>query len=134
MADQVHQVRRILAVMDRESRIEADLFGDVAQQPGAYAMERPGPCHGVGQHAGLVAHHPPADPLDPADHLACGPARERHQQDAPRIGAIDDQVGDPVRQGVGLARPGAGDDQQGRGRFGPPILDAMLNRLPLLRV
>ena len=52
------------------------------------------------------------DALDPPRHLGGGAAREGQQQDAARIGAAHDQVGDPVRQRVGLARAGAGDDEQ----------------------
>ena len=134
MADQVHQVGRVLAVVDREGGVETDLLGDIAQKPRADPVERAGPGHGVGQHRGLVAHDPSADALHPAGHLAGGPAREGHQQDAPGIGAIDDQVGDAVRQRVGLARPGAGDDQQRPGRVRPPRLHAMLDGLPLLGI
>jgi hypothetical protein len=36
-------------------------------------------------------------------------------RDAARIDAVDDQIGDPVRQGVGLARSPSGDDEQRRG-------------------
>ena len=100
--DHVHQVRRVLAVVDRECRIQPDLLGDVAQQPRAHPVGGPGPGHGVGQHRGLVAHHPPADALDPAGHLASGAAREGLQQDALGIGAVDDQMGDAMRQSVGF--------------------------------
>ena len=41
--DQVHQVGGILAVVDRELGIEADLVGVVAQQPRADAVEGAGP-------------------------------------------------------------------------------------------
>jgi hypothetical protein len=53
------------------------------------------------------------DPPDAPRHLGGGPAGEGHQQDLAGIGTIDDQVGHPVRQGVGLAGPGAGDDERG---------------------
>ena len=48
----------------------------------------------------------------PALHFRRRPARERQQQDALRIGAAADQVRDAVGERVGLARAGAGDDQQ----------------------
>ena len=60
----------------------------------------------------VAAEHLAGDALDARGHLRGGAARKRHQQDAARIGALDDQMGDAVRQRVGLARPGAGDDQQ----------------------
>ena len=64
--------------------------------------------------AGLVAHHLAGDPLDPAGHLGGGAARKRHQQDAPRVGAVDDQMGDAMGQRVGLAGARAGDHQERR--------------------
>ena len=64
------------------------------------------------------------DALDAARHLGGGAAREGQQQDAARIGAVDDQVGDAVGERVGLARAGAGDDQQRPGVVldGAPLL------------
>jgi hypothetical protein len=47
------------------------------------------------------------DTVRPPLHLRCGPPREGEQQDAGWVGAIDDQVRDAMRQGVGLARAGA---------------------------
>ena len=61
---------------------------------------------------GVAAEHLAGDALDAPRHLRRGAAREGHQQDAARIGAVDDQMRDAVRQRVGLARAGAGDDQQ----------------------
>ena len=60
--------------------------------------------------------HLAADPLDPPRHLGRRAARKGHQQDAARIGAVDDQMRDAVGQGIGLARPRAGDDQERRSR------------------
>ena len=51
--------------------------------------------------------------LDPAEHLGGGAAREGEQQDAPRVGAALDEVGDAVDERGGLAGAGAGDDEQG---------------------
>ena len=52
------------------------------------------------------------DRLDPAQHLGGGAAREREQQDAPRVGAALDEVGDAVHERGRLAGAGAGDDEQ----------------------
>ena len=56
---------------------------------------------------------------DPLAQLGRGLVRERHREDPPRRHALDaDQVRDPVGQHAGLARAGAGQDQQravGRG-------------------
>ena len=50
--------------------------------------------------------------LDPAQHLGGGAAREREQQDAARVGAALDEVGDAVHERGRLAGAGAGDDEQ----------------------
>ena len=132
MPDQIHQVGGILAVVDREGGIEADLVGIFAQQPRADTMEGAGPGQRVGHDAGIVAHHLAGDPLDAPGHFGGGAAREGHQQDAAGIGAVDDQMGDPMRQRVGLAGSGAGDHQQGR--EGARSRCAMLDGAPLFRI
>ena len=134
MPDQVHQVGGILAIVDREIGIEPDLVGIVAQQPRADAVEGAGPGQRVGHDAGALPHDASRDPLDPSRHLGGGAARKRHQQNPPRIGAVDDQVRDAVRQGVGLAGPGAGDDEERRARRAVLLPDAVLDGPPLLRI
>ena len=47
----------------------------------------------------------------PLRHLASGAAGKCHQQDASRVGAVDDQMGDAMGQRVGLAGAGTGNDQ-----------------------
>jgi hypothetical protein len=119
--------------MNGESRIEADPSRIVAQEPGADPMEGPGPKR-IGHDTGAVADHPARDSLDPPRHLGGGPAREGHQQDFAGIGAIDDQVGYPVRQGVGLAGSRAGNDEQWPARRRIVLPDAMLDSPPLFRI
>ncbi len=55
----------------------------------------------------------PQDAVHAPQHLAGGAPGEGQQQDAARVGAGSDLVGDTVGQGGGLARAGAGHDQQG---------------------
>ena len=50
--------------------------------------------------------------LGSARHLVCRTARKGQQQDAARIGALRDDMGDSMCKGVGLAGPGSGDHQQ----------------------
>ena len=114
MPNKIHQVGGILAVVDGEGGIEPDLIGIVAQKPRADAMEGASPAQRVGHHAGVLAHHFSRDPLDAFAHLRRGAAREGHQQDAAGIGAVDDQMGDPMGEGVGLAGAGAGNDEERR--------------------
>jgi MmyB-like transcription regulator ligand binding domain len=104
MADQVHQVGGILAVVDRELGIKPDLVGVVAQQARADAVKRAGPGQCIRHDAGIVAHHLAGDAFDPLRHLGCRSAREGHQQDAARIGAIDDEVSQHQSDLVRVAR------------------------------
>src|ERR1700730_17233677 len=53
---EVHQIGRVLAVMNGESRIESDLACIVPQEPGADPMEGPGP-ERIGHDTGAVAHN-----------------------------------------------------------------------------
>jgi hypothetical protein len=129
---EVHQIGRVLPVVNGESRIEADLSRIVAQEPGADPMEGPGPKR-IGHEPGVIANHPARDSLDPPCHFGGGPPREGHQQDFAGIGAIDDQVGHPVRQGVGLAGPSPGNDEQWPARR-IVLPDAMLDSPPLFRI
>ena len=65
----------------------------------------------------------PSDALGAPLHLGRGAAREGQQQDAVRVGAVDDEMRDAVGERVGLARARAGDHQQR-----PPVrADAMLD-------
>ena len=82
----------------------------------------------------MLPHDASRDPLDPSRHLGGGAARERHQQNPPRIGAVDDQVRDAVRQGVGLAGPRAGDHEERQPRRAVLLPDAVLDGPPLLRI
>jgi hypothetical protein len=112
MPDQIHQVRRVLAIVNRKGWIEADLIGVFAEQSGTDTMESTGPAERVRHDACIVAQDLPGDPFDPFRHFGRGASRERHQQDSARVGAADDEMGDTVGEGVRLARSSAGDDQQ----------------------
>jgi hypothetical protein len=47
--DQIHQVRRVLAIVNGESRIEADLVGIFTKQSGTDTVEGAGPTERVSQ-------------------------------------------------------------------------------------
>ena len=112
----------------------ADLVGILAQQPGADAMEGAGPGQRIGHDVGTLPHDPACDAFDPARHLGGGPARERHQQNPSGIGAVDDQVGNPVRQRVGLARSGTRDHEKRYPGRAVILPHAVLDGSPLLRI
>lgn len=112
MPDQVHEVGGVFAIMDCEGGIQADLLGILAQQPGTDAVvgSSPGQCvrHDPGV---VVTQHLARDPFDPLGHLGRGTPRKRHQQDPARVGALNDQMGDPMGEGVGLSGPRSCDHQ-----------------------
>ncbi len=77
--------------------------GVFTQETRADAVEGTGPGQRVRHHAGIVAHDLAGDPLNALGHLASRATRECHQQYPSGIGAIDDQMGDAMGEGVGLA-------------------------------
>ena len=134
MAGKVQEIGGIFPVMNRETGIEADLLRIVAQDSRADPMERAGPCQCVGHDARVGAHRQGADALDAARHLGSRPTGESHQQDAARIGAVDDQMGDAMGERVSLARSRPGDDQERARRRAVLLPDAMLDGLSLFGI
>ena len=132
VADEVHEVGGILAIMNGEGRADPDPLGIFAQQPRADAVEGPGPGQRRARGGRAEARHRSDDPLDTPRHFRRRPAREGHQQDATRVGAVDDQIGDAMRKGVGLAGARAGDDEQRRALLALPR--GIGRREPLVRV
>ena len=74
MADQVHQVARILPVMDRERRIEPDVAGVEAKEPRPDRMKGAGPGDWSERRQVRGPERRGHDPLDPAGHLGRGSA------------------------------------------------------------
>ena len=62
-----------------------------------------------------------------------GPSRERHQQDAAWVRAVDDQVRDPMGERVGFARSGASDNEKRRSNSAA-LCHAMLDSAALLGI
>ena len=136
MADEIHQIGRILAIVDGEAGRKPDRFRIFAQKPRADGVECAGPGQDIGQGAGAAAAAPTdkvgEDAVYPSRHLRRGAPREGQQHDAARIGAVFDEIGDAVRQRRGLAGPGAGDNEQRPGVAKRPT--AMLDGAALLRI
>ncbi len=109
-ARHVHEVLGVAAVHDREVRLHADVAGVDAEQAGGGGVEGAAP-DAVGGAAGTVAARR-EHRLHPAQHLGGGAAREGEQQDAARVGAALDEVGDAMHERGRLAGAGAGDDEQ----------------------
>jgi hypothetical protein len=64
MPDQIHQIGGILAIMDRERRLESNLASIIAQEPRTDAVERSGPGECVRHDAGAIPHRLAGDSLD----------------------------------------------------------------------
>ena len=69
------------------------------------------------------------DPRGTACHFRCGAAGESQEQDATRIGALEDKVSDPVSKRVRLAGPSACDDQKRAARAA--LVEAVFDCGPL---
>jgi heavy metal translocating P-type ATPase/RND family efflux transporter MFP subunit len=110
VADEIHQIGGVFAIMNGEGGIEPDGAGIFAQKPRADRVKRAGPGEYIAAARG--AQRLGADALDAARHLGGGAAGEGHQQHALRIGATDDEMRDPMGERVRLSRAGARDDQQ----------------------
>ena len=91
-----------------------------------------GPSQCVRHDLGVVAHHLARDAFDPPGHLGGGATGKRHQQDPAGIGTLNDQMRDPMGEGVGLSGARAGNDEQGRCGQSPG--GPVLNRPPLLGI
>ncbi len=123
----IHQVGGVPAIEDGKPRIEAEVVGITPEQAICDGVKRAGPRQHALRSPGAV-HSGQCladDGLDTPRHLLRRAAREGQQQDAFRADTLDDQVGNPVRQGHRLAGSRAGNDQQrtraerGAGRFLP---------------
>jgi hypothetical protein len=102
--DLLHERLLIVRVIDDEPAADPDRLAVLAQDPGAQRVERSG-------------HHVAAALADQADDalpkLGRSPVGERDGEDLPGRDVLDaDEIGDPVGQDAGLARSGAGEDQQ----------------------
>ena len=103
----IDQVGRVLAVEQGETRIQPHHLGVLAQQAVGHGVEGPGP----GQGSFEIAL-PRRQSRRPTGHLDRSSAGEGEQEDAPRIHPASHERRHPMRQGLGLARPGPSNDQQ----------------------
>ena len=117
VARDIHQVGCIATVENREARIEAEVMGELSQQAIADRMKGARPGQDAGRQWAVfpAGERLPQYRLDAARHFHRCAARERQQQDAPGIDALDDEVGDSMRQRHGLAGARARNDQQRSG-------------------
>src|SRR4029450_10204593 len=73
-------------------------------------------------------------PFHPPGHVNGGSSRKGQQQDAVRINTVDDQVSDPVGEGLGLASTRASNHKQGFCIDGGAVFNAMFDSVALLPV
>jgi hypothetical protein len=104
--DEPDQPARVVGVVHRERRADAEVLGLAPQDANAHRVERGDP-HRVGP--------PPDESVDPILHLGRGLVGEGDRHDLAGVRpALGEQPGDAVGEHTSLARPGAGDDQQRR--------------------
>jgi len=133
MSDQVHQVGGIFAVVDGKGGIEPYLFGIFPEKARTDRVESAGPYKRVAEGRRVGPHYLARDPRDPAGHLCGRSSREGHQQDAPGVSAVDNEVRNPVGQRIGFARASASNDEERRSH-NAPLRHAMLDGAALLRI
>jgi hypothetical protein len=102
----------VAAVDDAEVRRQAELGRMVAQQPGGHAVEGARPGQLGRRQAAAQAQRLVQQPAGAAFQFGRRTARERHQQDAARVGAVQHQPRHAGGQHHRLARPGTGHHQQ----------------------
>ena len=133
MPCQVHQVGRILTIVDGEAGVNRDLLGILPQQARPDGVECARPSQRAHHDGRIRPEYLRTDTLDASAHLSRRPPGEGHQENPARIDAVDDQMGDPVRQGIGLAGSCPGYDQE-RSRRRPCLSDAVFGGPPLIVV
>jgi len=120
--------------VDGEGGIKSDPIGIFAQEPRADTMKRACPGQRIGHGPGAVADDLPRDALNAPGHFGGGATRKGHQQYSTGIGTVDDQMSDPVSQGVGLSGTRAGDDEERRSLCGVFLTHTMLDSSSLFAV
>ena len=108
---QPHEVDGVAGVEHGEAGPQADRLGVLLQQPMRDGVERAAPHAARRRRIGVTGRA--------RDQLVRGASAEGEQQQARRVGALVDEVREAGREGGGLARAGAGDDEQRR----PVVLD-----------
>src|SRR5215472_7935992 len=88
MTEQIHQISRILAIMNGEVTVKSDLVRIFAQQSAADRMECPRPGQGINHQSRLFRQDLRGDPLNPADHLLRRSAGKGEEHDAKRLNAV----------------------------------------------
>jgi len=134
MANEIHRIGRILAIMDGEGWVEADLMSVFSQETRPDAVECPGPSEGGSDRSPTLVSDLVTNPVDAFRHFHGGSPRKRQEKNAARIGAIDDEMGDAMGERVGFPRSRACDDEEGRPRERGLSLDAVLGGPSLLRI
>jgi hypothetical protein len=115
VADEIDEIGGILPVVNGERTVETDLRRVFANEPGADGVKSAGPGERLRHDRRTPARDFRGHALDPARHLGGGAAREGQEHDSAGIDAVGDEMAHPVRQGVGLAGAGTGNNQERAG-------------------
>jgi hypothetical protein len=120
--------------VDGESGIDPDLPRIFAQKPGADTVESSRPGQRIGDEANAAADNLSCDTFNAPYHFGCGATRKSHQQDPAGIGSVDHEMGDPMRQSIGLPGARAGDNEERWTWRSIQLLDAMLDGSSLFTI
>src|SRR5262249_23202958 len=104
VTEQIHQLSRILAIMNGEVTVKSDLVRIFAQQSAADRMECPRPGQGINHQSRLFRQDLRGDPLNPADHLLRRSPGKGEEHDATRINAPNNEMGHTVGERLCLSR------------------------------
>jgi hypothetical protein len=85
----IHQVSGIFSIMNGKIGSELNLLGVLAQEPCSNPMKRARPSERAGYDARARTEHLAADALNAANHLGCRATGKGHQQNAARIGTVN---------------------------------------------
>ena len=111
MTNPVHEIRRVLAVVDGELRRKAETRRVFAQEARADGVKSARICRRRGRRR-LGGEAAREEPLDPPDQLRGGPPGESREHDPLGIGAGEDQRRHPMGEHRRLARARPRNDEQ----------------------
>ena len=112
MANEIHQIGGILAIVNCEGSVQPNGVGILAEEACTNRVKRSRPNDRISHCLRALVHDIRNDALNTSHHLGGSTPREGQQHHTTRIGAVDDEVCNAMGKGVGLARACTRDDQE----------------------
>src|SRR5262249_52958459 len=104
VTEEIHQISRILAIMNGEVTVKSDLVRIFAQQSAADRMECPRPGQGINHQSRLFRRDLRGDRRNWAHHFLRRSAGKGEEHDATRINAPNNEMGHAVGERFCLSR------------------------------